>query len=228
MVSAFRPPHTLLNESLRLQFPFVFRRLQSLQLLLPGSPLPSNFRFLASLGFHFHGLSPLPLLFLTSAVFAPFRSLQFWILTTQPLFLPFPFFLSPPHSGFLSAPFPLSLSRFSPFSPAWFPVRSVPVPVLSFAVCFLSPFLASLPQPFHECLPSVFTSGLFRFPSTFFRPLLFRFRLLSLLFLPFRSSRFCLTVASPVPPLHFRFLAFPVPSRLISHAFSPGSRTQLF
>ena len=86
-----RPPHTLLNESFRLQFPFVFRRLQSLQLLLPGSPLLSVFRFLASLGFHFHGLAPLPLLFLTSAVFAPFRSLQFWILTTQPLFLPFPF-----------------------------------------------------------------------------------------------------------------------------------------
>ena len=43
-----------------------------------------------SLGFRFHGLLPLPLLFLTSAVFALFRPLQFWILTTQPLFLPFP------------------------------------------------------------------------------------------------------------------------------------------
>ena len=32
--------------------------------------------------------------------------------------LPFPFFLSPPHSGFLSAPILLSLLRSSPFSPA--------------------------------------------------------------------------------------------------------------
>ena len=35
-----RPPHTLLNESFRLQFPFVFRRPQSLQLLLPAHPCP--------------------------------------------------------------------------------------------------------------------------------------------------------------------------------------------
>ena len=33
-----RPPHTLLNESFRLQFPFVFRQLQSLQLLLLAHP----------------------------------------------------------------------------------------------------------------------------------------------------------------------------------------------
>ena len=80
VVSAYRPSHTQFHESLRLQFPFVFRRLQSLQLLLPARP-----RLSASLGFHFHGLSPLPLLFLTPAVFARFRSLQFWVLTTQPL-----------------------------------------------------------------------------------------------------------------------------------------------
>ena len=52
--------------------------------------LAIRFRFRLSLGFHFHGLAPLPLLFLTPAVFACFRSLQFWVLTTQPLFLPFP------------------------------------------------------------------------------------------------------------------------------------------
>ena len=52
--------------------------------------LALRFRFRLSLGFHFHGLAPLPLLFLTPAVFACFRSLQFWVLTTQPLFLPFP------------------------------------------------------------------------------------------------------------------------------------------
>ena len=32
---------------------------------------------------------------------------------------------------------------------------------------------------------------------------------------------------SPVLPLRFRFLAFPVPSRLVSHPFSPGFRTRL-
>ena len=43
MVSVFRPPHTLLNESFRLQFPFVFRQLQSLQLLLLARPCLSAF-----------------------------------------------------------------------------------------------------------------------------------------------------------------------------------------
>lgn len=111
-----RPPLTLLNESFRLQFPFVFRRLQSLQLLLPAHPC-LLVSFLASLGFHFHGLSPLPLLFLTPAVFAPFRSLQFWVLTTQPLFLPFPLL-------------PVSASQWLPqcsalaFAPSVFPVLS--------------------------------------------------------------------------------------------------------
>ena len=38
MVSAFRLPRTLLNESFRLQFPFVFRQPQSLQLLLLAHP----------------------------------------------------------------------------------------------------------------------------------------------------------------------------------------------
>ena len=38
-----RPPHTLLNESFRLQFPFVFRQLQSLQLLLLARPCLSAF-----------------------------------------------------------------------------------------------------------------------------------------------------------------------------------------
>ena len=42
----------------------------------------------------------------------------------------FPLFLAPPHSGFPSAPPPLSLPRLSPFSPAWFPMPSFPVLVL--------------------------------------------------------------------------------------------------
>ena len=193
-----RPPHTQLNESFRLQFPFVFRQPQSLQLLLLAHPCLAT-----SLGFHFHGLSPLPLLFLTPAVFAFFRPLQFWVLTTQPLFLPFLLFPVLPHSGFLSAPLSLSLLRSSPFSPAWFPVLSIPFSVLSFAVCFLSPFPDSLPRPFLRCSLPAFTFRVFRFPSASFRPLLFRFRLLSPLFLPFRSSRFRLTVASPVRPSAF-------------------------
>ena len=44
-----------------------------------------RFRFRRSLGRPIHGLSPLPFRFLTSAVSAFFRPLQFWILTTQPL-----------------------------------------------------------------------------------------------------------------------------------------------
>ena len=73
--------------------------------------------FRLSLGFHFHGLAPLPLLFLTPAVFACFRSLQFWVLTTQPLFLPFP-------------SLPASASQWLPqcsalaFAPSVFPVLS--------------------------------------------------------------------------------------------------------
>ena len=58
---------------------------------------------------------------------------------------------------------------------------SFQVPVLGFAVRFLSLFPASLPQPFHRCLPSALASGIFHFRSAFFRPLLFRFQLLSLL-----------------------------------------------
>ena len=225
-----RPPHTQFHESLRLQFPFVFRRLQSLQLLLPARPcflFQLALSFLASLGFHFHGLAPFPLLFLTSAVFAPFRSLQFWILTTQPLFFLSALFTLPPHSCFHAAPSFLSSLRSFLFSPGWFPVRSFRFCLLGFAVRFLSPFPDSLPQLFLRCLLPAFAFRIFRFPSAFFRPLLFCFRLLSLLFLPFRSSRFCLTVADPVPHLRSRFLAFPVPSRLVSHPFSPGFRTRL-
>ena len=43
------------------------------------------------------------------------------------------------------------------------------------------------------------------------------------LFLPFRSSRSRLTVASPALPFHFRFLGFPVLSDPVSRASLPGS-----
>ena len=66
--------------------------------------------------------------------------------------------------------------------------------VLSFAVRFLSLLPASLPQPFHRCLPSALTSGPFHFRLPFFRPFLFRFQLLSFLFLPFLLFPFPLTV----------------------------------
>ena len=52
------------------------------------------FRFLASLGLPFHGLMPLSFRFLTSAVFASFRPLQFWIPNTQSLLQIYSFFSS--------------------------------------------------------------------------------------------------------------------------------------
>ena len=61
-------------------------------------------------------------------------------------------------------------------------MHSFPVPVLGFAVRFLSSFPDSLPQLFLRCLPSTFVSGLFPVHSTFFRLFLSRFRLLSLCF----------------------------------------------
>ena len=232
MVSVFRLPHTqfhagfvcnFLSSSAGLNLCSCFLRLT----------LAFYFRFWLLWAFHSTGFTLLPFSFLTPAVFAFFRPLQFWVLTTQPLFLLFPFLPVSASQRLLQCDPSAFASWFSPFFPAWFPVLSFPVPVLSFAVCFLLPFLASLPQLFHECLPSLpvpfvpFFSGIFRSASASFRPLLLSFRLLSLLFLPFRSSRFCLSVASPVPPLRFRFLAFPVLSNLISHAFFPGSRTWL-
>ena len=106
---------------------------------------------------------------------------------------------------------------------------SFQVPVLGFAVRFLSPYPDSLPQLFLRCFPSFPLSLLFRafrFPSGSFRPLLLRFQLLSFLFLPF--------LLFPVPPLscfpgarfRFRFFAFLFLSGLISHAFLPGSCTR--
>ena len=184
-------------------------------------------RFQPSLGRPFHDRSPLPFRFLTSAVFAPFRSLQFWILTTQPLLLPFPLFLPPPHSGFRSAPAPLSLPRSSPFSPAWFPVRSTPVPVLSIAVCFLSPFPDSLPQLFLRCLLPTLAFRIFRFPSASFRPLLLCFRLLGLPVFHSVLPASALQLAFPVLRFRSRFPSFPFLSGLISHAFLPVLSTRL-
>ena len=101
------------------------------------------------------------------------------------------------------------------------------------SVCFLSPFPDSLPTAACQvltffpvpCVPFLF--GIFRFPSASFRPLLFRFRLLSLCFfrsvLPVSASQWLIrcavsALASSVSPV--------LPS-LVSHAFLPGSGTQL-
>ena len=93
---------------------------------------------------------PFPFRFLTPAVFAFFRPLQFWVLTTQPLFLPFPFFTVSPHSGFPVATSSFRLSVFSRSNLPGFPCFSFRSRSW-LSVCFLSSFLASLPQPFHKC-----------------------------------------------------------------------------
>ena len=154
-----------------------------------GSPLTS-LSIHRSLGLTFHGLSPLSINFLTPAVFAFFRPLQFWVLTTQPLFLPFR--SSHFRLTVASMLYPSALAfRFSIFRSAWFPMLHFRLPVLSSSVCFLLPYPASLPQLFHRCFPDLpvsfvpFFSGLFHFRSAFFRLLPFRFRLLSLSALPF-------------------------------------------
>ena len=104
---------------------------------------------------------------------------------------------------------------------------SFQVLVLGSTVRFLLLFPVSLPQPFHRCLPSVFTSGIFRFPFAFFRPLTLSFQLLSFLcFLSF-SSRFCPTACFPGARFRSRFFGFSLISGLISRAFLPGSCTRL-
>ena len=80
---------------------------------------------------------------------------------------------------------------------------SFPVPVLSFLFVSFRPSLIRFPQLFLRCFPYALAFGIFRFPFASFRPLPFRFRLLSPLFLPFRTSRLRLTVASPVRPSAF-------------------------
>ena len=78
------------------------------------------------------------------------------------------FFPFPPHSGFSGAPLPLTLSQFSPFFPAWFPMLSFPVLRTRLPVRFLSSFPVSLPQLFHRCFPFALAFGLsLRFPLSF-------------------------------------------------------------
>ena len=144
------------------------------------SCLPSRFLYSAFLFVSFRP-SPIrfPQLFLRCFPFAfafglfrfPsgfFRPLLFRLRLLGLCFFLSVFFLFPPHSGFLSAPFLLSLLRFSPFFPAWFPMLSFPVLRTRLPVRFLSSFPASLPQLFHRCFPSFPLSLLFRaFPPAF-------------------------------------------------------------
>ena len=193
-----------------------------------GSPLTS-LSIHRSLGLTFHGLSPLSVNFLTPAVFAFFRPLQFWVLTTQPLFLPFR--SSHFRLTVASMLYPSAFAfRFSIFRSTWFPMLHFRFSVLSFPVCFLLPFPASLPQLFHRCFPDL---------SGFFRPLLFQVFSTSvplsfvcfpsvsgysafLLSLSF-STRICLAAAVPVRSRSFRPVRFPLLFRLVSHPFFPVS-----
>ena len=205
-----------------------------------GSPLPSTCVSGFSGPFS-SGLATFPFGFLTPAVFAFFRPLQFWVLTTQPLFLPFRLFPRLPHSGFPGASFRF---RFQIFR---LPFRLVSHASLSVSrtrlpVCFLSPFPDSLPQLFLRCLlshcplpfrslsfpsvplpatqldcssfqliPAFVSQRLSRFFSGSFVPSFF-------LFLP---DRF------PVPSVRFCLLSLLLvsfrPSRFHSRSWSPGA-----
>ena len=110
-------------------------------------------------------------------------------------------------------------SRSSAFFSAWFPVLHFQLPVLSFPVCFLSPFPDSLPQLFLRCLLSHFQFP-FRFLSSSSVPLPAT-QLDCSSFPP--SSRLCLTAAFPVRFGSFRHLCFS-PSVLSGFPFiSSGS-----
>ena len=104
---------------------------------------------------------------------------------------------------------------------------SFSVPVLSFLFVSFRPSLIRFPQLFLRCFPYALAFGIFRFPSASFRPLQFYLRLLSLLLLPFRTSRLRLTVASPVRRFHSRFHGLPRSSRPSFPCLASGSRTRL-
>ena len=118
---------------------------------------------------------PLSIRFLSSA-FVPLPATQLSVSSV-------PFFLALPLSGFSSASvlpfgFPVFRLLFRLVSHASFPVFGTWL-----SVGFLSSYPASLPQLFHWC--SFRFRFLFPHGLAFFRPLTFRFRLLSLLFLFF-------------------------------------------
>ena len=211
---------------LSLQFPFVFRRLQSLQLLLSGSPLSSTFvsdflwavhstAFTAS----FSLSDPLCFCFLSSAsVLGSDYSASV---------LPFLLFPVPPYSCFPGARL---RSRFLGFpflsdliSHAFLP-GSCTQPYCS--------FLFALPCFAPTAVPQVLT---FRSHFRSF-PLPFRFLSSASLSLPATQPSVLPFLLFPVPPyscfpgarLRSRFLGSPFLSGLISRAFLPGSCTRLY
>ena len=163
---------------------------------------------------------PFPVNFLTPAVFAFFRPLQFWVLTTQPLFLPFLFFPFSPHSGLPGAQLLLSLPLFSTFRPPGFP-------------CFLPASCTWLYCMFPFTLPCFAPTAVPQVIAFAYAPALSAF--LPLSFVRFRSASgylaFCFFLSLvlpssphsgfsvlrfPLSPLSFPFLrfvssAFPVP-----------------
>ena len=114
-----------------------------------GSPLPSSFLSGFS-GPSIPRLSSLPFGFLTPAVFAFFRPLQFWVLTTQPLFLPFLLFPVPSHSGFPGASFRF---RFQIFRFLFRLVSRASLPASSTQLSCMFPF--TLPRFAPTAVPQV-------------------------------------------------------------------------
>ena len=106
---------------------------------------------------------------------------------------------------------------------------SFQIPVLGFAVGFLSPFPDSLPQLFLRCLPYALAFGLFPFdPLSFVHFSSGSDYSASVSSFPL-SYRFPLTVGLFRCSLSaFASLVFPVPSDLISHVFSLGSSYSAF
>lgn len=96
-------------------------------------------------------------------------------------------------------------------------------PVLStrLSVCFLSPFLASLPQLFHECLPCAFAFGLFPFHPVSFVPFCSGSDYSAFLFFRSVLPGSALQLPSRCCPLRFRFAGFPLPFRPVSRASLP-------
>ena len=192
MASVFRLPLTLPNESFRLQFPFVFRRLQSLQMLLPVHLCPP-------LSLPTFSRPSIPRLFAASFPLSDPRCFDF--LSSASVFgsdysasvLPFLLFPVLPHSCFPSArlrsrfiglPFLSSLFSHAflpgsctwlrcsfPFAPPCFAPTAVPQ-VPAFHSHFRpfplpTPFLSSVPLPLPATQLSVSSFPLSsRFPLT--------------------------------------------------------------
>ena len=162
---------------------------------------------------------PLPFRFLSSASFS--------LPATGPSVSSFPFFPFLPHSGILGAVSPLSLPDLPRSLLPGFPCIPSRFPYSAFCwFLFVLPCFApaAVPQviPFQITPPGPMLD--FRFLSS--ASVLAPHYSASVSSFPF-SSCFCLTVASSGDPSAFASSVFPVLSSLISHAFLPGSGTQL-